>query len=139
MGDGIGHPAIQLEQMLQNFTKISQNKSEENHEIKEKVASKKEKEENESNKNVDNSSDNEDDNDKDDLLLSPINLCEWSVDQAKRHPILGRAVTPCYVDMVQLPGIFLQHPSVLVEESENEMVISDLFTKEFIAKKIIYD
>ena len=27
----------------------------------------------------------------------------------------------------------------LEEESENEMVISDYFTKEFIAKKIIYD
>ena len=72
-------------------------------------------------------------------LLDPINLCEWSVDQARRHPILGRAVTPCFVDMVRLPGIFLQHPSVLVEESENEMVISDYFTEEFIAKKIIYD
>merc|ERR1719346_914160 len=68
--DGIGHPAIQLEQMLQNFTKISQNKSEENHEIKEKVELKEEKEENVSNKNVDTGSDNEEDIDKDDLLLS---------------------------------------------------------------------
>merc|ERR1712080_686495 len=74
----------------------------------------------------------EDELEASECVLSPINLCEWSVDQARRHPILGRAVTPCYVDMVQLPGIFLQHPSVIVEESENEMVISDYYTKEFI-------
>merc|ERR1719430_865409 len=93
----------------------------------------------ENNESVDNNLDTDEDIDSPEHLFDPINLCDWSVDQARRHPILGRAVTPCYVDMVQLPGIFLQHPSVLVEESENEMVISDYFTKEFIAKKIIYD
>jgi len=44
-----------------------------------------------------------------------------------------------YIDMVQLPDIFLEHPTVRVQESDNEMIISDVETGEFIAKKIIYD
>jgi len=43
------------------------------------------------------------------------------------------------IEMVQLPDIFLGHPTVRVTESDNEMVISDVDTGEFIAKKIIYD
>lgn len=43
------------------------------------------------------------------------------------------------IDMVQLPDIFLDHPTVRVQESDNEMIISDVDTGEFIAKKIIYD
>jgi len=43
------------------------------------------------------------------------------------------------IEMVQLPDIFLDHPTVSVTESDNEMVISDVDTGEFIAKKIIYD
>ena len=58
------------------------------------------------------------------------------------------------IEMVQLPDIFLGHPTVRVtvttsvshvsltiifQESDNEMVISDVDTGEFIAKKIIYD
>ena len=59
------------------------------------------------------------------------------------------------IEMVQLPDIFLGHPTVrvtvnielvitfshstLLQESDNEMVISDVDTGEFIAKKIIYD
>jgi hypothetical protein len=43
------------------------------------------------------------------------------------------------IDMVQLPDIFLAHPTVRVQESDNEMIISDVETGEFIAKKIIYD
>ena len=60
------------------------------------------------------------------------------------------------IEMVQLPDIFLEHPTVSVtvssrlltvyfglldclQESDNEMVISDVDTGEFIAKKIIYD
>ena len=56
------------------------------------------------------------------------------------------------IEMVQLPDIFLDHPTVSVtvgagaragvttpQESDNEMVISDVDTGEFIAKKIIYD
>ena len=69
---------------------------------------------------------------------------------------------PCFrIEMVQLPDIFLEHPTVSVtvsvhctlhsvllikctsdsffQESDNEMVISDVDTGEFIAKKIIYD
>jgi hypothetical protein len=145
--EGIGHPAIQLEQMLRNFKKIetpahplTPNVSEDSNLPTEDLQRKEEKEV----KHFDDAAKNSDDHDVEEsdeskCVLSPINLCEWSVDQARRHPILGRAVTPCYVDMVQLPGIFLQHPSVIVEESENEMVISDYYTKEFIAKKIIYD
>ena len=68
-----------------------------------------------------------------------INLLEWSVDDAKRHPILKRTVDQCLVEMVHLPDIFLEHPVVKVVESDNEMVISDLYTNEFIAKKIFYD
>ena len=138
--DGIGHPGIQLEQMLKNFVQNSHLKTVGNNETKDALEVKKEEEEaDENNESIDNSLNTDEDTDSNELLFAPINLCDWSVDQARRHPILGRAVTPCYVDMVQLPGIFLQHPSVLVEESENEMVISDYFTKEFIAKKIIYD
>jgi len=43
------------------------------------------------------------------------------------------------IDMVMLPEIFLEHPVVSVKESDNEMIISDVHTGEFIAKKIIYD
>ena len=61
------------------------------------------------------------------------------------------------IEMVQLPDIFLEHPtvsvtvsftflwkfcffiSIMFQESDNEMVISDVDTGEFIAKKIIYD
>jgi len=43
------------------------------------------------------------------------------------------------IDMVQLPDIFLEHPTVRVQESDNEMIISDVDSGEFIAKKIIYD
>ena len=59
------------------------------------------------------------------------------------------------IEMVQLPDIFLDHPTVsvtvsstllilytnhaILQESDNEMVISDVDTGEFIAKKIIYD
>ena len=146
--DGIGHPAIQLEQMLRNFTKPEAT-DHFNHNVT--VSSKdtdlteehiKEGTKEKELEDVENEPKYQHDEEAEESLqyvLSPINLCEWSVDQARKHPILGRAVTPCYVDMVQLPGIFLQHPSVRVEESENEMVISDYYTREFIAKKIIYD
>ena len=147
--EGIGHPAIQLEQMLRNFkttetqrttNPLTSDVSENTNLATKDLKGKDEKEVG----NFEDAAKNSDDHDVEEseaskCVLSPINLCEWSVDQARRHPILGRAVTPCYVDMVQLPGIFLQHPSVIVEESENEMVISDYYTKEFIAKKIIYD
>lgn len=64
------------------------------------------------------------------------------------------------IEMVQLPDIFLGHPTVRVtvnyslenktfilsynelhlsQEADNEMVISDIVTGDFIAKKIIYD
>jgi len=43
------------------------------------------------------------------------------------------------IDLVQLPDIFLEHPTVIVEEDDNEMIIKDVYTEEFIAKKIIYE
>jgi len=43
------------------------------------------------------------------------------------------------IDLVQLPDIFLEHPTVIVEEADNEMIIKDVDTLEFIAKKIIYE
>lgn len=55
------------------------------------------------------------------------------------HPILAKAMLHCYVDMVQLPDIFLRHPCVNVRETANEMVITDVDTEEFIAKKIMYE
>jgi len=68
-----------------------------------------------------------------------INLLEWCVDDAKRHPILNRTVDKAVVEMVHLPDVFLQHPVVKVVESDNEMVISDFYTDEFIAKKIFFN
>ena len=35
--------------------------------------------------------------------------------------------------------VLFQHPVVKVVESDNEMVISDYYTDEFIAKKIFYN
>ena len=61
------------------------------------------------------------------------------VEDYANHPILGKAVIPCYVDMVKLPDIFLEHPNVYVRENANEMVITDVNTEEFIAKKIMYE
>ena len=44
-----------------------------------------------------------------------------------------------YVELVKLPEVFIQHPSVRVKEEANEMVIEDAITGDFIAKKIMYD
>lgn len=44
-----------------------------------------------------------------------------------------------YVELVKLPEVFIQHPSVKVTEEANEMVIEDAITGDFIAKKIMYD
>jgi len=43
------------------------------------------------------------------------------------------------IEIAQLPYIFLEHPTVKVEDMGNEMIISDMQTGEFLAKKIIYD
>lgn len=43
------------------------------------------------------------------------------------------------VELVKLPEVFIQHPSVKVKEEANEMVIEDAITGDFIAKKIMYD
>eukprot|EP00092_Neocalanus_flemingeri_P039325 GFUD01042815.1.p1 GENE.GFUD01042815.1~~GFUD01042815.1.p1 ORF type:complete len:461 (+),score=141.27 GFUD01042815.1:89-1471(+) len=43
------------------------------------------------------------------------------------------------MELVQLPEIFLEHPTVSVTESANKMVISDVDTGEFIAMKMIWD
>ena len=43
------------------------------------------------------------------------------------------------VELVKLPEVFIQHPSVKVTERANEMVIEDAITGDFIAKKIMYD
>jgi len=43
------------------------------------------------------------------------------------------------IEIAQLPYIFLEHPTVKVEDMGNEMIISDMQSGEFLAKKIIYD
>ena len=37
-----------------------------------------------------------------------INLLEWSVEDAKRHPVLHKTVDNAVVEMVHLPDVFLQ-------------------------------
>ena len=37
-----------------------------------------------------------------------LNLKEWSVEDAKRHPVLHRTVDKATVEMVHLPDIFIQ-------------------------------
>lgn len=68
-----------------------------------------------------------------------INLTRCNAEDILGHPLLGKTVIPCYVDMVMLPDIFLEHPTVAVRENDNEMVITDVLTNEFIAKKIMYE
>ncbi|TRY62839.1 hypothetical protein TCAL_14314 [Tigriopus californicus] len=65
-----------------------------------------------------------------------INLKQSSHDELPNHAALGKSFLKSFVDLVQLPNIFLTHPSVRVTENSKEMVISDIFTGEFIAKKV---
>lgn len=65
-----------------------------------------------------------------------INLKQSSPDELPNHAALGKSFMKSFVDLVQLPNIFLTHPSVRVTENSKEMVISDIFTGEFIAKKV---
>ncbi len=44
-----------------------------------------------------------------------------------------------YVEMVKLPDVFLDHPSVRIQEKDNEMITKDAITGEFIAKKIMFE
>jgi len=55
------------------------------------------------------------------------------------HPAFSKTVMESFVEIVHLPDVFMEHPVVKVEDKDNEMVIKDVFTDEFIAKKIIYD
>ena len=116
--EGMGHPALEIEQLLHNFPSIC------------KILPK------------DNSY-----NDDDDIseVYYTINLATTSPEDLEKIPILSKCVVPsCYVDMVKLPEVFLEHPFVKVHESKNddghlELTIRDSITDEFIARKIIYD
>ena len=118
--EGMGHPALEVEQLLFNYPKIAS------------VAPR------------DQSPESEDEDDTGgnrgrSQVLCTIALSEWSVEDVSKTDLLAKTVLPCYVDSIQLPEIFLKHPSVRVSESDNEMIIRDAFTDAFIAKKIIYD
>jgi hypothetical protein len=117
--EGAGHPAVEIEELLHNFPGIA------------RVAPKDTRNPAENGGNPGQAGPGK--------AVCSIVLTEWSVDDVGANPLLGKTVVPCYVDMVQLPDVFLRHPSVRVRESDNEMVIRDSITDEFIAKKIIYD
>ena len=119
--EGMGHPALEIEQLLHNFPSIC------------KVLPK------------DNTYNDDDDEENISEVYYTINLATTSLDEVAKIPILSKCVVPsCYVDMVKLPEVFLEHPSVIVHESKNEdgdleETIRDSITNEFIARKIIYD
>jgi len=106
--EGMGHPALEIEQLLFNYPNIA------------RVAPKDGQEEEKSDRDNDSPAVGED---------NAIRLDD----------LVAKTVTPCYVDMVKLPDIFLKHPCVRVKESNNEMLIRDADTGMFIAKKIIYE
>ena len=106
--EGMGHPALEIEQLLFNYPNIA------------RVAPKDGQEEEKSDRDNDRPAVGED---------NAIRLDD----------LVAKTVTPCYVDMVKLPDIFLKHPCVRVKESNNEMLIRDADTGMFIAKKIIYE
>ena len=105
--EGMGHPALEIEQLLFNYPNIA------------RVAPK----------------DGQEEEDKSDSPAAAVG--EENV--IRLDDLVAKTVTPCYVDMVKLPDIFLKHPCVRVKESNNEMLIRDADTGMFIAKKIIYE
>jgi hypothetical protein len=73
------------------------------------------------------------------LLSSPpvsVSLRRGSAEGSVLTTIMSQT---SYVEMVKLPDVFLVHPCVRVTETANEMVIEDVDTGEFIAKKIMFD
>ncbi len=118
--EGMGHPAVEIEQILHNFPNLRDCLPKDP-----------------DNQFADN--DNDDSNHSDDNMVTTIVLTEWSVEDVGQDPVLAKTVIPCYCDMVKLPDVFLEHPVVRVRDSESEMVITDFYTGDFIAKKIIYD
>ena len=107
--EGMGHPALEIEQLLFNYPKIA------------RVAPKDKQEE------------------EPEPESSDCDYSQLSSQSLKIDDLIAKTVTPCYVDMVKLPDIFLKHPCVRVKESNNEMLIRDSITDAFIAKKIIYE
>ena len=106
--EGMGHPALEIEQLLFNYPNIA------------RVAPK------------DGQEEEKRDRDNDSPAVGEDNAI-------RLDDLVAKTVTPCYVDMVKLPDIFLKHPCVRVKESNNEMLIRDADTGMFIAKKIIYE
>ena len=86
-----------------------------------------------------NDTSEEDEEDANASQYLSIDLNSVTAQDILGHPVMGKTVIPTLVEMVKLPGIFLEHPSVRVKEENNEMTITDVDTAEFIAKKIIYD
>ena len=109
-----GHPALEIEQLLHNFPSLS------------KVLPK-------------DRSRYEDDEDISEVFYT-INLAATSKEEVEKIPILSKCVKQsCYVDIVKIPELFLKHRHVTMIEKDNEMTMYDTITKEFIARKIIYD
>ena len=113
--EGMGHPALEIEQLLHNFPTLS------------KVLPK-------------DRSRYEDDNDDISEVFYTIDLAATSKEEVEKIPILSKCVKQsCYVDIVKIPELFLKHRHVTMIERDNEMTMYDTITKEFIARKIIYD
>ena len=116
--EGMGHPALEIEQLLLNLPSIAKAVPRDRRIIED-----------------------EEEEGTSDSCIPPctITLSKCSVEEVGKNPQLAKTVVPCYVDMVKLPDIFHRHPCVRVKECNNEMTIRDAVTDTFIAKKIIYD
>ena len=116
--EGMGHPALEIEQLLLNLPSIAKAVPRDRRIIE----------------------DGEEEGTSDSCIPPcTITLSKCSVEEVGKNPQLAKTVVPCYVDMVKLPDIFHRHPCVRVKECNNEMTIRDAVTDTFIAKKIIYD
>ena len=111
--EGMGHPALEVEQLLLNLPRIA-------HAVPRRQQY-------------------EGEDESSNTTYATIILSQSSVEEVGKDPQLAKTVAPCYIDLVKLPDIFLKYKTVSVEEQDQVMTIRDALTNAFIAKKIIYD
>ena len=111
--EGMGHPALEVEQLLLNLPRIT-------HAVPRRQQY-------------------EGEDESSNTTYATVILSQSSVEEVGNDPQLAKTVAPCYIDLVKLPDIFLKYKTVSVEEQDQVMTIRDALTNAFIAKKIIYD